>query len=79
MSSVLIECIRKYPEGVRSYRSLEVDGKQVTLFLSRKKFFPKAGYLMIKGEDSLEVKDVPEVELSQATKIFEEEIKLNQK
>lgn len=79
MSSVLVNCIRKHPEGVRPYRSLEVDGKQVTLFLSRKKFFPKAGYFVIRGEDSLEVKDIPEVELSQATKLFEEEIKLNQK
>ncbi len=65
MSSLLIDCVKKHPEGVESYGTLEVDGKKVSLFLSRRQFFPKSGYFMIKDEQgNLEVKNVPDVQHS---------------
>lgn len=75
MSSVLINCVKKHPEGVSPYGSLEVDGKKVTLFLSSRQFFPKSGYFLIKdGEGNLEVKDVSEVQPSEASKLLKEEV-----
>ncbi len=74
MSSVLISCVRQHPEGVLAYDSLEVDGRKVTLFLSRKPFFPKSGYLMINEGGKLEIKDVPEVPYADAKELFNKEV-----
>lgn len=52
--SVFIDCCRDL-NGVDFYNSIEHEGKKLSLYLE-KGFFPKKGFILVRGEGVLEAK-----------------------